>query len=67
MFYITVPKDTNLCRDETIRKIEGMLDRNHVSHGHVDTVCGAWNPHADALQRLPDAAVRAELRFIVLP
>ena len=43
MFYITIPKDTDLCKDETIKKIEEMLDRNHVSHGHVDTVCGAWN------------------------
>ena len=50
MFYITVPKDTDLCTDETIRKIEGMLDRNHVSHGHVDTVCGAWNLNRDWIE-----------------
>ncbi len=43
MFYITVPKDTSLLKDETIKKIEGILDRNRVSHGRVDTVCGAWN------------------------
>ena len=50
MFYITVPKDTDIYKDETIRKIEGMLDRNHVSHGHVDTVCGAWNLNRDWIE-----------------
>ena len=50
MFYITVPKDTDIYMDETIRKIEGMLDRNHVSHGHVDTVCGAWNLNRDWIE-----------------
>ena len=50
MFYITVPKDTDLCRDETIKKIEGMLDRNHVGHDHVDTVCGAWNLNRDWIE-----------------
>ena len=50
MFYITVPKDTDLCKDETIKKIGGMLDRNHVSHGHVDTVCGAWNLNRDWIE-----------------
>ena len=28
MFYITVPKDTDLYKDETIKKIEGILDKN---------------------------------------
>lgn len=42
MFYTTVSKDTDLYKDAIIRKIEGMLDRNHVSHGHVDTVCGVY-------------------------
>ena len=50
MFYITVPKDTDIYKDETIRKIEGILDRNHVSHGHVDTVCGAWNLNRDWIE-----------------
>lgn len=50
MFYITVPKDTDIYKDETIRKIEGMLDRNHASHGHVDTVCGAWNLNRDWIE-----------------
>ena len=38
MFYITVPKNIDICKDEIIRKIEGILDRNHISHGHVDTI-----------------------------
>ena len=50
MFYITVPKDTDLYKDETIKKIEGILDKNHVSHGHVDTVCGAWNLNRDWIE-----------------
>lgn len=50
MFYITVPKDTDISRDETIRKVEGILDRNHCSHGHVDTVCGAWNLNRDWIE-----------------
>lgn len=43
MFYITVPKCSDLDKDGTVKKIEGILDRNRVGHGHVDTVCGAWN------------------------
>ena len=50
MFYITVPKDTDLYKDETIKKIEGILDKNHVSHGHVDTVCGVWNLNRDWIE-----------------
>ncbi|MDE6014101.1 MAG: hypothetical protein K2H41_00165 [Acetatifactor sp.] len=50
MFYITVPKDTDLYKDETIKKIEGILDKNHVSHGNVDTVCGAWNLNRDWIE-----------------
>ncbi len=50
MFYITVPKDTSLLKDETIKKIEGILDRNRVSHGRVDTVCGAWNLNRDWIE-----------------
>lgn len=50
MFYITVPKDTDLYKDETIKKIEGILDKNHVGHGHVDTVCGAWNLNRDWIE-----------------
>ena len=50
MFYITVPKDTDIYKDETIKKIEGILDKNHASHGHVDTVCGAWNLNRDWIE-----------------
>lgn len=50
MFYITFPKYTDLCGDETIKKIEGMLDRNHVSHNHVDTINGAWNLNRDWIE-----------------
>lgn len=43
IFHITVPKATDIDKDETIKKMEEILDKNHVSHGHVDTVCGTWN------------------------
>lgn len=48
MFHITVPRaDVDLYKDETIKKVEEMLDRNHVTYGHVDTVPGAWNLNRD--------------------
>ena len=50
MFYITVPKRTNLIKDQTIKKIEGILEKNNVAHGHVDTVCGAWNLNRDWIE-----------------
>lgn len=50
MFYITVPKRTNLIKDETIKKIEGILVKNNIAHGHVDTVCGAWNLNRDWIE-----------------
>lgn len=50
MFYITVPKNTDLYNNETIKKIEGILDKNHVSYGRFDTVCGAWNLNRDWIE-----------------
>lgn len=50
VFYITVPKDTDILNDETIKKIETILDRNHVSSVRVDTVCGAWNLNRDWIE-----------------
>lgn len=50
MFYITVPKVTDIYKDETIKKVEDILDRNKVSHGAVDTVCGAWNLNRDWIE-----------------
>lgn len=50
MFYITVPKNTDIYRDETIRKIEDILDRNRISHGYFDTICGAWNLNRDWIE-----------------
>lgn len=50
MFYITIPKLADLKQDETVKKIEAILDKNHVEHGHVDTVCGAWNLNRDWIE-----------------
>lgn len=53
IFYITVPKNTNIRKDPVIQKVEEMLDRNHVTHGHVDTVEGTWNLNRDWVQTDP--------------
>lgn len=50
IFYITVPKNTDLRRNETIKKIEGILDRNHIGYGYFDTICGAWNLNRDWIE-----------------
>ena len=49
-FYITIPKNTDIGSNEIIKKIEGILDKNHVGYGHVDTVCGAWNLNRDWIE-----------------
>lgn len=50
VFHITVPKNVDLNSDETIRKIESVLDNNHVKYIHVDTVCGSWNLNRDWIE-----------------
>lgn len=43
-------KTPTFTRMKPSKKIEGILDKNHVSHGHVDTVCGAWNLNRDWIE-----------------
>lgn len=43
VLYITVPKYIKIQDDVTIRKVEAILDRNHVDHAQVDTVSSAYN------------------------
>lgn len=50
VFHITVPKCTDLHTNETITKVEGILNKNHVKYDHVDTVCGAWNLNRDWIE-----------------
>ncbi len=50
IFYITVPKRTNLSTDEIIKRVEDILDRNNISYSHRDTVCGAWNMGRDWIE-----------------
>ena len=50
MFYITVPKNTDLHEDEVIKKVEAILNKHNVSYGYVDTVCGAWNLNRDWIE-----------------
>lgn len=58
VFYITVPKRVKLDKDETIKKIEDILDRNHVGHRYVDTLPGSWNLNRDWIETdQVDAAV----------
>lgn len=47
VFYITVPENCSLRKNETIGKVEAMLDKYKISHGHVDTLPGSWNLNRD--------------------
>lgn len=50
IFYITVPKYTDILKDETMKKVEAMLERNNVTCNRIDTVSGAWNLNRDWIE-----------------
>lgn len=51
IFYITCPKlDINLYHDETLEKVKGILEHNHVKYTYVDTVPGSWNLNRDWIE-----------------
>lgn len=48
LFYITVPAlNINVYKDETLKLIADLLNRNNVTYNYVDTVPGAWNLNRD--------------------
>lgn len=50
IFYITVPKYTDIYEDISIKKIENILNRNHVNYKYVDKVDGVWNTNRNWIE-----------------
>lgn len=51
LFYITVPAlNINVYKDETLKLIADLLNRNNVSYNYVDTIPGAWNLNRDWIE-----------------